>query len=90
MNQAALAARLTSLDTKVAKIGGETSALVAEVAALREAVIAAGEIGPEVMAALEAVEARVTAVDDLVADPAPAPTPEAPAPEPAPEPAPAE
>jgi chromosome segregation ATPase len=71
-----LAGTVANIQTEVDKVGGETDALVAEVANLK-AVIAAGAVTtPEVDAALAAVEARasglaaaVQAVDDKVPDP---------------------
>jgi len=82
MNQAEMLSRLTDLDTSMAAIGdevtkvaGETTALLAEVATLKDAVANAGNTSPEVDAALAAVEARagtlaasVQGVDDLVPD----------------------
>ena len=55
----------------VDKIGGETTALVSEVATLKEALANAGVTSPEVDAAVAAIEERVKAVDDLVPDAAP-------------------
>jgi uncharacterized protein YoxC len=71
MNQAELKTALDTLATAVDKIGTETTALLAEVQTLTDA-IAAGITTPEVDAALAAVQARVAAVDALVPD-APAP-----------------
>ena len=82
MDQTQMLARLTTLDTAVAdmgaavvKIGNETTNLLLEIQALRDAVAAAGNTTPAVDAALAAVEARVgtiatalTAVDALVPD----------------------
>jgi hypothetical protein len=75
MNQQELIDALNGVNEAVGKVGTETTALLAEVQALKDA-IEAGTVTPEVEAALAAVVARVKAVDDLV--------PDAPAPDPAP------
>jgi hypothetical protein len=67
MNQAELVEALNGVNASVEKIGTETTALVAEVQALKDA-LNAGPVSPEVEAALAAVVARVQAVDDLVPD----------------------
>lgn len=63
-----IVARLEALDTAVAKVGKETTALVGEVATLKEALAAAGVDEAAINSALAAVEARVAAVDALVPD----------------------
>jgi hypothetical protein len=73
MNQAEILSRLQELDGAIAKIGLETGALIADVAKLQAALDAAGGVNPDVVAALDALTARVKAVDDLVPDVAPAP-----------------
>jgi hypothetical protein len=67
-SQAELAASLATVSAQVAKIGTETSSLVARVTDLEAALAAAGNTTPEVDAALEALKAQVQVVDDLVAD----------------------
>lgn len=62
MKQAEVATRLEALDLKVEKIGTETSSILAEIATAKE------DASPEVVAALEKVEARLQTVDDLVKD----------------------
>ena len=85
MDNAAQIAALTALTAKVdaqavvtAKIGGETTALIDNVAALKAALDAAGGTSPEVDALLAALTASVDnlsaalqTVDDKVVDPAP-------------------
>ena len=71
MNQQELLDRLGAVKAAVDKIGGETTALVSEVATLKEALANAGVTSPEVDAAVAAIEGRVKAVDDLVPDAAP-------------------
>lgn len=61
--------RLTALDAKLAKIGTETTALLADVDMLKDALAAANVDVAAVDAALAAVEARAAGVDELVADP---------------------
>lgn len=68
MNQDELLVKLTDLDAAVEKIGTETTALLAEVQALTDALAAAGSTSPEVDAALAAVQARVASVDAMVPD----------------------
>lgn len=64
---------INAITAQVAKIGTETTATLAKVAELEEALANAGEISPEVQAAFDALKAQVQVVDDLVVDPA-APT----------------
>jgi len=71
MNQAELLDHLTTLNIAVGKVGDETTALVAEVQALKDALAVAGNTSPEVDAALAAVEVRVQTVDGLVPDATP-------------------
>lgn len=67
--QAELAVTLGDLVTKVTKIGGETQSLLVRIDELMAAVVAAGNVTPEVEAAMAALQAQVDAVDALVADP---------------------
>lgn len=71
MNQAEAVAKLNSVNDSLTKIGGETSTLLAKVADLEAAAANAGEISPELQAAIEAVSAQATKVDDLVPDSTP-------------------
>ncbi len=66
--QEELAASLAQVSEQVAKIGTETSTLVQKVDDLTAALAAAGNTTPEVDAALAALQAQVTVVDDLVPD----------------------
>ena len=67
--QAETAAAITALTEKVDKINGETRALLAQIADLQQALTQAGaNTNPEVIAALERLQARVDAVDALVPD----------------------
>lgn len=66
---------VTSLEGAIAqlgKIGGETATLLARVedlqAALDEAAANSNTISPELVAAVDALKAQVTVVDDLVPD----------------------
>ena len=73
--EAELIAKLTSVTATVAKIGTETSALKGLVETLTASLAAAGTTSPAVDAAMAALVAQVTVVDDLVPDaaaPAPA------------------
>jgi len=73
----AVSDKLDNVTTGVTKIGGETTALLAEVDELKQA--AGDNVSPELQAAIEKVStradslaARVKEVDDLVADVPPA------------------
>lgn len=66
--QAQLAADLALVAAQVAKIGGETQALLQRIADLEAALANSGNLTPEVEAALAALKAQVQIVDDLVAD----------------------
>lgn len=76
-------AALDSVNAVLATIHSETSALVAEVQALRDQV-ASGEIPDDLMAKLDAITSKATEIDNLV--PAAPVNPENPAPSPAPAP----
>lgn len=64
--QAEVAAQLTALSTQLDKALAE---IQAEIQKLTDAVAAAGASTPEVDAALDALKAKVQALDDLNADP---------------------
>ena len=66
--QAELAQQLTALGVQLGKIGSESSATLAKVSALEEALANAGNVTPELQAAFDAVKAQVQLVDDLVPD----------------------
>jgi hypothetical protein len=72
-DQAELVIALASISGQVAKIGTETAATLQKVADLEAALANAGEVSPEVQAAVDALRAQVQTVDDLVADAPPAP-----------------
>lgn len=69
---AELQASIESTTAQVAKIGTETTALLALAADLQAALDAAvansNTISPELVAAVDALKAQVTVVDDLVPD----------------------
>lgn len=58
---------LSQVGTLLDKVSGETTSLVAEVAALKEQ-IANAEVPEEIVAAVEAVASRAAAIDGLVTD----------------------
>lgn len=66
--QAEAAAQLTALNTELVKIGTETQALLDKVTALQAAADAAGNVSPELQAAIDGVVAQAKTVDDLVPD----------------------
>lgn len=68
MNQSELAQSLTETAAKVEKVGAETRTLLTKVQELTDAVNNAGNTTPEVDAALQALQAQVAVVDDLVPD----------------------
>lgn len=70
--QAEAAAQLQTVVANLDKVSGETQALKTEVQALKDAATANGEVSPELQTAIDAVAARVAAIDALVPD-APAP-----------------
>lgn len=74
-----LIAQLNGINESLSKVSGETSALVAKVAELEEALNNADNIPDDVMSLVSDIRSRVTAIDDQVTDTAP------PAPEPEPE-----
>lgn len=67
-SQAQLAADLTTVKDQVAKIGAETTVTLQKVADLEAAIGNAGEVTPEVEAALAALKEQVNLVDGLVPD----------------------
>ena len=72
-NQEAVAA-LNATNETLTKVGTETDALLKEIQRLNEALQnAGGQITPELEAAIEAVDTRAKAIDDLVADVPPTP-----------------
>lgn len=72
-------AKLNAIEANLEKVGGETSALVAEVAALKEQIanLPNSDAKQELMDAIDRVGARVKTIDDFVADPEVEPTPPA-------------
>lgn len=73
--QAQAAQQLTDLGTKLDKISGETTSLVEAVRDLTAQIATAGEVTPELQAAMDAVGSKADAIDALVDDIAPNPTP---------------
>ncbi len=68
--QAELVTALNTLNDKIAKIGTETTALLAAVTDL-QAQLADAPVSPELQAAFDRVAVQAGIVDDLVPDPAP-------------------
>ena len=70
--QSDLVADINAVKDQVTKIGIETSATLDKVAELEAALANAGGVGgvvtPELQAAVEALKAQVTLVDDLIPD----------------------
>jgi len=72
MTQAEATEALTKTNETLVKVSNETDALLREIDRLKQALdaaIAAGnQITPELQAAVEAVDARANAIDELVPD----------------------
>lgn len=68
MNQAEAVTKLGQVNESLTKIGGETSTLLTKVADLQAAAANSDQISPELQAAIEAVSAQATKIDDLVPD----------------------
>lgn len=66
--QTELATAIEAVTANVAKVEGETRTLIAKVEELTAALAAAGNVTPEVEAALAALQAQVAVVDALVPD----------------------
>lgn len=66
--QAELAAQINSVTNTVAKIGVETQSLLTKVTELTDLIAAGGNTTPEVDAAIAALVAQASVVDELVAD----------------------
>lgn len=71
--QAEAAQQLTKVNDSLTKIGGETANLLTEIQKLKDAAATSGQVTPELQAAIDAVAAQATKVDDLVPDAAPTP-----------------
>lgn len=71
--QTELAAAIGAVTATVAKIEGETRTLLSRIEALADELASAGNVTPEVAAALADLQAQVAVVDDLVPDEAPPP-----------------
>lgn len=67
-SQEEAAAQLAAVNEKLVKIGTETSTLLTKIAELQAALEAAGQVAPELQAAIDAVAAQAGVVDDLVPD----------------------
>jgi len=65
MDQVQLAQELAALQAQVDKANGE---ILQKIADLEAAIAAAGNVTPEVQAALDALKASVQSVDDIVPD----------------------
>lgn len=76
--QSEIAANLKTLTGVVQKIGAETSTLKQKVADLQAAVDNQQEASPELVEAVEALQAQLKVVDELVEDAAPNPEPQPP------------
>jgi hypothetical protein len=68
-------AQLTAIGVTLDKISAETTALVAEVAALKAAATTGGTVTPEMQTAIDSISSRANAIDAQVDDLAPNPTP---------------
>lgn len=70
--------KLEAISTQVDKIGTETGTLVTEVQTLKDELAGRDDVPDDVVQKIDALAARIQAVDDLVPDAeAPTPTPEA-------------
>lgn len=68
MKQTELAAEMTVLTEKVAKIGTESTKTLEKVAELEEALNNQDNVSPELKTAFDNLKAQVTVVDDLIPD----------------------
>ena len=66
--QAEAAAQLATIAGTLDKVSGETTALLNEVQTLKDAAANAGNVTPELQAAIDAVASRAAAIDALVPD----------------------
>lgn len=66
--QTELAADIANVTAQVAKIGTETAALLQKVTDLQTIIDSQGGVSPELQAAVDALKAQITVVDDLVPD----------------------
>lgn len=66
--QAEAAASLQSVSATLDKVSAETSGLLAEVQALKDAAANSDSVSPELQAAIDAVTSRASAIDALVPD----------------------
>lgn len=69
VSQAQVTERLRAVEGTLNTVATESTELVAEVARLKEAIEAGSDASPELIAALEAVEARAKHIDELVPTP---------------------
>lgn len=67
MNQTEMAAALNKLGDQLTKVGGETTQLLADIAALKTQ-IANADVTPDLQAAFDKVAAQAQKVDDMVPD----------------------
>ena len=66
--QAEIAAKLNAATDELKKVGGEVKTLLTKIDELQAAVVAAGNVTPELQAAVDAVVEQAKVVDDLVPD----------------------
>ena len=71
MTQEELAAELATVKDTVAKIGTETSTLLVKITDLEAVIAAGGSVSADVQAALDALKAQASIVDNLVPDSVP-------------------
>lgn len=69
------AAALLEIKNKLAKVATETTTLLQKIEDLKNAAANAGNVGPELQSAIDAVAAQASAVDELVPDATPEPAP---------------
>jgi len=66
--QQELTAQITAATEKLTKIGTETGTLLTKIEELKTALANAGNVSPELQAAVDALAAQAAVVDDLVPD----------------------
>lgn len=72
--QAELAGQVQTINAKLQKIGTETGTLLTKIDELKAQIVTAGNVTPELQAAVDALSQQAGIVDDLVEDAVP-PTP---------------
>lgn len=66
--QSDAAAQLLAVNDKLVKVGTETATLLTKIQELQDAAANAGQVTPELQAAIDAVATQAGKVDDLVPD----------------------